>query len=193
MSSFPNSGTAYPKREGVRCGPTEPSSLLVCFSGFLPHNGLGLDLACGYGRNTLYLARQGLNVIGIDLSMNGLIAGREDAVRQNLQVSFVRADLTRFALPTNAFSAVICFKYRDRNCYPSIRAALRPRGLLIYETYTFEHHRFGHNPLDPAHLLERNELLQAFSDWEIIFYHEVWRGRGTASLVARKPALCAQC
>jgi tellurite methyltransferase len=193
MSCFPNSGTVYPKGEGVRCAPTEPSSLLVRFAGFLPHSGLGLDLACGYGRNTLYLARQGLNVIGIDRSMDGLRAGREDAARQNLQVSFLQADLTRFTLPTNAFSAVICFKYRDRDWYPLIRAALRPCGLLLFETYTFEHLNFGHKPLDPAHLLVRNELLQAFGDWEILFYHEVWRGRGTASLVARKPGPHAEC
>jgi tellurite methyltransferase len=193
MSFFQNSGTVYPKGEGVRCAPTEPSALLIRFSGFLPHDGRGLDLACGCGRNTLYLARQGLAAIGIDRSLDALIAGREDAARANLQVSFVQADLTRFALPTNAFSVVLCFKYRDRNWYPFIRAALRPRGLLVYETYTFEHLKFGHKPLDPAHLLERNELLQAFGDWEILYYREVWRGRGTASLVARKPAPHAEC
>ncbi|HXH47897.1 MAG TPA: class I SAM-dependent methyltransferase [Terriglobia bacterium] len=193
MSSFPNSGTVYPIGEGVRCAPTEPSSLLVRFSRFLPHSGLGLDLACGYGRNTLYLARQGLEAIGIDRSLDALVAGREDAARENLKVSFVQADLTRFAFPTNAFSVVVCFKYRDRNWYPSIRAALRPGGLLVYETYTFEHLGFGLKPLDPAHLLGRNELLQAFGDWEILYYREVWRGRGTASLVARKPGPHAEC
>jgi tellurite methyltransferase len=193
MSSFPNPGVVSPKGESGRCAPTGQSALLVRFSGFLPHSGLGLDLACGYGRNTLYLARQGLAAIGIDRSMAALISGREDAARANLKASFVQADLTRLALPTNAFSVVICFKYRDRNLYPSIRAALRPGGVLVYETYTLEHLKFGHKPLDPAHLLERNELPQAFGDWEIIFYREVWTGRGTASLVARKPGPHAEC
>jgi hypothetical protein len=82
---------------------------------------------------------------------------------------------------------VICFKYRDPDLYPSIRASLHPGGLLIYETYTHEHRQFGRKPLDPAHLLERNELLEVFGDWEIIYYQEVWAGRGAASLVARKP------
>ena len=163
------------------------------FSCFLPQSGLALDLACGYGRNTLYLARQGLVAIGIDRSMDGLISGREDAARANLKASFVQADLTMFAFPPNAFSVVVCFKYRDRNWYPSIRSALRPGGLLVYETYSIDHLKFGHKPLDPAHLLERNELLQAFGDWEILYYREVWKGRGIASLVARKPVPLAEC
>jgi tellurite methyltransferase len=193
MSSFSNPGIVSPKGESGRCAPREPSALLVRFSGLLPHSGLGLDLACGYGRNALFLARQGLAAIGIDHSLEALKSGREDAARANLKVSFVQADLTRFALPTDSFSVVICFNYRDRNLYPSIRAALRPGGLVLYESYTFEHLKFGHKPVDPAHLLERNELLQAFGDWEILFYREVWAGRGTASLVARKPGPFADC
>jgi len=165
----------------------EPSALLVRFSDFLPHSGLALDIACGNGRNTLFLARQGLEGIGVDRSMESLAAGREKAGRSRLKASFVRGDLTRFILPANAFSVVVCFKYRNHEIYPSIRAALRPGGLLVYETYTWEHASYGLKPRNPEHLLERNELLRAFGDWEIIFYREVWMERGTASLVARKP------
>jgi tellurite methyltransferase len=173
--------------------PAQPSTLLVRFSDFLPHDGIAMDLACGYGRNTLHLARKGLTAIGIDRSMEALTVGREAAARQKLAASFVRADLTRFAFPSNAFSVVVCFKYRNYDLYPAIRAALRAGGLLIYETYTAEHRNCGCRPRDPAHLLERNELLQAFGDWEIIYYREVWAGRGVASLVARKPAAAREC
>lgn len=187
MSSFPNSATVFQQAESGRRASTEPSSLLVRFSGLLPSGGLALDLACGHARNTLYLAQHGLAAIGVDRSMKALISGREAAARSNLKISLVQGDLPRFALPANAFSVVICFKYRDHDLYTSIRASLRPGGLLIYETYTFEHREFGRKPLDPAHLLERNELLEVFGDWEIIYYQEVWAGRGAASLVARKP------
>ncbi|HET7101196.1 MAG TPA: class I SAM-dependent methyltransferase, partial [Terriglobia bacterium] len=154
---------------------------------FLPHEGLALDIACGNGRNTLYLARQGLAATGIDRSREALESGREAAARSKLKASFVQADLAQFALPANAFSIVICFKYRNPEFYPSVRAALRTGGLLLYETYTCEHASYGLKPRNPEHLLERNELLREFGDWEIIFYREVWIGRGTASLVARKP------
>ena len=187
MFSIPKAGTVSQAEEGGKCAPAEPSALLVRFSDFLPHAGLALDLACGCGRNTLYLARQGLAAIGVDRSLESLAVGREKAVRSGLEAFFVQADLTRFALPASALSVVICFKYRNCKFYPAIRAALRPGGLLIYETYTREHASYGLKPRNPAHLLERNELLRAFGDWEIIFYREVWVGCGTASLVARKP------
>ena len=119
--------------------------------------------------------------------MKALAAGREAAARSNLKVSFVQADLTRLSLPRNAIAVAICFKYRDPQLYPALRAALQPGGLLIYETYTIEHLKYGRKPLNPAHLLGQNELRDAFGDWEIIYYHEVWTGRGVASLVARKP------
>ncbi|MEJ2010159.1 MAG: class I SAM-dependent methyltransferase [Acidobacteriota bacterium] len=172
---------------------TEPSALLARFCSFLPQTGLALDVACGYGQNTRFLARKGLSAIGIDLSWKALAAGREVAARSNLNIAFVRADLTLFALPANTFSVIICFKYRDPDLYPGLRAALKPGGILIYETYTDEHVQFGLRPRDPAHLLERDELLRAFEDWEIIFYREVWVARGMASLVARKPFSSREC
>lgn len=192
MYSHPQSGTLFPTGNNPRV-PAQAAALLVRFSGFLPHSGRALDVACGYGQNTLYLARKGLSATGIDRSMEALAAGREAAVRANLNASFVQADLTRFALPDVIFSVVICFKYHDCALYPSIRAALRPGGLLIYETYTSEHRKFGLKPKNPAHFLERNELLDAFGNWEIIFYHEAWIGRGVASLVARKLSSAGKC
>lgn len=187
MSSFPKAEIFSPDGYGRKYAPTEPSALLVHFCDLFPRSGRALDIACGNGRNTLYLARQGLVATGVDRSREALAVGREAAVRSNLTACFVQADLTRFALPGNSVSVLICFKYRDPNLYPCIRAALQPGGLLIYETYTCEHGQYGQKPQNPAHLLERNELLRAFSDWEVIFYREVWIGSGTASLVARKP------
>jgi tellurite methyltransferase len=192
MYSLPQSGTLFPTGHDPR-EPAQAAALLVRFSGFLPHSGRALDVACGYGQNTLYLARKGLSTTGIDRSMVSLAAGREAAVRANLNASFVQADLRCFALPEITFSVVICFKYHDCALYPSIRAALRPGGLLIYETYTSEHRNFALKPSNPAHFLERNELLNVFGNWEIIFYHEAWIGRGVASLVARKPLSSGKC
>ena len=135
----------------------------------------------------MFLARRGLGATGVDRSWEAVAAGREAAARSNLNAHFVQADLMRFDLPPDTFSVIICFKYRERLLYPVIRTALRPGGPLIYETYTAEHPKYGRRPRNPAHLLGRNELLQTFSDWEIIFYREVWMGRGVASLVARRP------
>lgn len=167
--------------------PTEPSAVLVTFSACLPTKGLALDLACGGGRNSIFLAEQGLRVVGIDRSWEALQQGRELARRHPCSVSWVQADLETFPLPGNEFDVVTCFYYRDPRLYPPVGRALRPGGLLFYETFTAEQLRFNAGPRNPAHLLEPGELLTAFGDWEVIFYHERWLERGIAALVARKP------
>jgi SAM-dependent methyltransferase len=160
---------------------------LVRFSDFLPHSGLALNLAFGNGRNSLFMAREGLAAFGVDRSRALLEAGREAVARANLHASFVEADLRRFGFPANALSVVVCFKSRNPELYPSIRAALRLCEVLIYETYTCQHALSGLKLLNPEHLLELSELDRAFYDWEIIFYREVSVVHGTASLAARKP------
>ena len=166
---------------------SEPARLLAEFSRLLPFGGLALDIACGAGRHGIYLAERGLRVVGVDSSWQGLARGRELASRKELTISWVQADLGKFALAPAAFDVILCFYYRDQNIYGQIRQALRPGGLLIYETYTLDQLKFATGPRNPAHLLEPAELLRAFGDWDVILYRETWRERGLASLVARKP------
>jgi len=189
LPMFPTSKTSVvpSKKRGGPCNSTHPNMLLMRFSGMLPRAGMALDLACGNGQDTVFLSSRGLTAIGIDRSGQALAAARRVALTSDLKACFVQADLASFHIPNGKFVVVVCFRYRDPNLYPSIRSALKPGGLLIYETYTREHLHFGFKPQNPDHLLERNELLRAFGDWEIVFYQETWTGRGMASLVARKP------
>ncbi len=52
-----------------------------------------LDLACGSGRHSLELVRQGFEVVGADISPELLVIARSDAAKEGLDVSFVEADL----------------------------------------------------------------------------------------------------
>ncbi|MBI1984082.1 MAG: class I SAM-dependent methyltransferase [Acidobacteria bacterium] len=167
--------------------PRHPAELLVGFSTLLPPRGRALDLACGSGRHSLFLAARGLRVVAIDRSQTALQEGRELALRRGLRVDWVRADLENYPLPSQAFDVIVCFYYRDPALYAPLRRALRPAGLLVYETYTREQLRFSSGPRNPTHLLEPTELLTAFADWNVIFYQERMFERGVASLVARKP------
>jgi tellurite methyltransferase len=102
-------------------------------------------------------------------------------------VEWVQADLENFCLPTMTFDVVVCTYYRDPKLYPQIRNALKPNGLLVYQTFSREQLRFGTGPANPEHLLGPAELFLAFKDWRIFFYRETWIGRGIATLIARKP------
>ena len=89
------------------------------------------------------------------------------------------------------FSAILTFRYLHRPLFPALREAVLPGGLVVYETFTTENHRFG-RPSNPDFLLKPGELETIFEDWQIIFYFEGdlrHPDRNVARLVARKPCL----
>lgn len=170
-----------------RAAPTYPSRILVEFAYCLPVTGRALDLACGGGRNCVFLAQRGLYSVGVDRSRAALMQGRELALRNGATVGWVQADLEDFYPPPLSFDVVVCTFYRDRKLYPLNRDILKPNGLMIYQTFSREQLPFGTGPVNPDHLLEPSELITAFEDWRIIYYRESWTGRGIATLIARKP------
>ncbi len=68
--------------------------------------GTALDLACGEGRNTLWLAREGWDVTGVDFSEVALARGRKAAVDRGLDARFERHDLLTWAPPAASFDLV---------------------------------------------------------------------------------------
>ncbi len=156
------------------------------FAPCLPSPGRALDLACGAGRHSLHLATLGFRVVAIDRSAPALEEGRELARHRGLRVDWLRADLERFTLPARAFDLIVCFYYRDPALYAPLVAALRPGGVVVYETFTRAQLAFGSGPRNPAHLLEPGELLKVFGGLDVIYYRETSAGRAVASIVARK-------
>jgi tellurite methyltransferase len=152
-----------------------------------------LDLACGDGQNGVFLAGRGLDVICCDISVEALERAGELAGRHGVTVSLWEVDLERPGinpLREDVYGAILVFRYLHRPLFPCIRKALRPGGLLVYETFTVEQAAFG-RPRNPDHLLHQGELGQAFADWEIVHSFEGLKEnprRAVAQLVCRKPA-----
>ena len=87
------------------------------------------------------------------------------------------------------YGAILVFRYLHRPLLPRIREALKPGGVLIYETFTRDQARFG-KPKNPDFLLKKGELRQWFEDWEHLHYFEGIKtgpDRAVAQLVCRKP------
>lgn len=167
-----------------------PDEWLTMHRGLLDGRGQrALDLACGWGQNALWLAEQGYEVDAIDISGVALARGREEAMRRGVRVRFIQADLDEYALPAAAYDLIVVFYYLERRLVPALRAALRPGGLLIYETFN-QSVRAQRPDVDPRYLLETGELARFFADWEVLDYHEGRPGREAASgIVARRPAV----
>jgi dihydroneopterin aldolase len=157
--------------------------------------GNALDVAAGRGRNTLYLAAQGFNVEAIDWDEQGLAAIREAAAdRQLPNISVRPVDLE--ANPTllkERYDTVIVFFYLQRSLFPSLLGALKPGGVLMYETFLIDNHRRRMHPRRREFCLEHNELLGLSTGLRVIHYDEGEHDGGhgaepsfTAQLIARK-------
>ncbi len=176
--------TRYRTRGGA--SPAEPHSFLVEHQPLLPRSGRAVDIAMGRGGNAGWLLAQNLDVVGIDISTVAVQAAKCHWP----MLAAVVADLTMFYLPPDSFDVILNFYYLDRTLWPVYKRALRPGGLLIFETFTRA--RLANRPeTDPRYLLSAGELRAAFQGWDILTYREGGMDadgqmRTTASLVARR-------
>jgi SAM-dependent methyltransferase len=146
-----------------------------------------LDLACGAGRNAVYLAERGWDVTACDISLEGLRRAQSLARERGVRLQLFCQDLSTVQLPAEHFDLVICFFYLLRELFPQIKATLRPHGLVVFKTYTTDQLRFPGRPRHPLHMLEPQELLDAFRDFRVLTYQEIVKDRGVAQLIAQKP------
>jgi tellurite methyltransferase len=163
----------------------EPCEWLTENSGLLTGQGKALDIASGDGRNAVYTASLGYEVLALDISEVGLQKAQDLARGKNLHIDTLVADLDRFEFEENAYDLVMCFYFLDRNLFPGIRKTLKPGGLVIYETFTLDHLQY--TGFKKEWVLEHNELLREFQSFRVLGYREVDRDeKGFASLIARK-------
>jgi tellurite methyltransferase len=169
----------------------QPYGLVRRYCGELPRGGLALEVAAGAAPAGIYLARQGLRVIALDVSEAGLRLAQQRARELAAPILLAVMDMNDPWLPDEAFDVILNFYFLSRPLFERYRKALKPGGWLFFETFVQDAGR-GWNP---AHTLETGELHSAFQDWEILHQAETWRRRGCkapvprriAQLVARKP------
>jgi SAM-dependent methyltransferase len=151
-----------------------------------------LDVACGSGRHALALARtMGRAVDAIDRDRERCARLATVARAEGLPVRVVCADLEHLPLPAGRYAMVVDSLYLDRALVPALIAALRPGGLLLFETFVFEQLATGH-PRNPAFVLGPNELLELAAGLRVLAYREGPADRDgrqvhLASLAARTP------
>ena len=137
-------------------------------------SGKALDLAMGEGRNAVFLAEQGFDVTGVDISRVAAAKAERLAAERGVRLETVIADLDAYELGDERYDLITNFYYLDRELFPKIIAALRPGGVFILETFSTDHpeHGSGFGPKNPAFLLTPNEALEAFAPLRILFYED---------------------
>jgi SAM-dependent methyltransferase len=166
----------------------EPAAWLVDNADLIPRGGTVLDVACGTGRNTLFLARHGWHVRAIDRDARALqdLLAAAGTLASAISVECVDLEAGWVSLGAQCYSAVIVFNYLHRPLLPAIVDAVAPGGVLIYETFTTGQARRGH-PRNPAFLLTEGELPALVAPLSVVRAREgEFDGRLVASVVAMR-------
>jgi 2-polyprenyl-3-methyl-5-hydroxy-6-metoxy-1,4-benzoquinol methylase len=171
-----------------------PCDVLKDNSHLLPNSGTALDYAAGFGANAIFLAKRNLTSHAWDISSVALNKLKQVASELDLSVITEVRDVELNPPKAETFDVIVVSFFLHRPTFTKLIEALRPGGLLFYQTFTQEKvSQLG--PTNPDYLLKKNELLCLSSGLETVVYREegvcgnVSEGlRNQAMIVARKPA-----
>jgi 2-polyprenyl-3-methyl-5-hydroxy-6-metoxy-1,4-benzoquinol methylase len=120
-----------------------------------------LDIACGEGRNSIFLGQHGFKVTALDISDMGLTKAKKRASERGLSIDFRQVDLEGCILTGN-YDLVLNFNFLLRELIPQEVAVLNPDGLLLFDSILESPAMLAaHNP---DYLLRHGELARLFSD-----------------------------
>ena len=183
---------AKPGQPGFNSAPSD--FVVEAAKGLKP--GTALDLGTGQGRNAVFLAGQGWDVTGLDISQVGLDAAKENAAKAGVRIQTVKADYNSFEFGVEQWDLILMdFAWApvsEPDFVAKIEKSLRPGGIVLFE-------HFVNNPKDPyapmIRAIEPGALKDYFPGLEILSYDEGqgkadWGGPGSriVRLLARKRA-----
>jgi 2-polyprenyl-3-methyl-5-hydroxy-6-metoxy-1,4-benzoquinol methylase len=165
---------------------SSPNERLKKLSLYL-NGGRALDLACGLGGNSIFLANLGFCVHAIDLSDTAIQFLEEQRIGQKLSLHPIFADLTDWKslnLKKNDFDLVVITYYLDRTLFPFVKELIKEKGYFFMETF-FLSNEINQVQVSNQYKLKSQELLTEFKDWHILYFEENEQ-EGRQTLLCRK-------
>jgi tellurite methyltransferase len=151
--------------------------------------GRALVLACGAGRNALFLASQGFGVDAVDVSTVAIDMARAEATNRGLSMDWHVADVAEFDLGEGRYDVITMIRYTNRAIWPRLVNALAENGWLVME----QHLRTRHEVAGPSEefRLAPGELLDAFDGLRVIKYAEEYGESPTSGRMVATTTLLA--
>jgi tellurite methyltransferase len=153
--------------------------------------GKALDLACGTGRNALWLAKQGWCVTAVDASLAAIDTLRTRASQSGLNMDARQANLEQgeYAIEPSAWDLIAICYYLQRNLFEPAKQGIVPGGVVLAIVHITEP---GEEPTHTRAV--PGELRTYFDLWESLHYYEgkpndTAHRRSVAEIVARRPAV----
>ena len=137
--------------------PAAPSAWVLRFAGLIPAGGPVLDVACGNGRHSQFLARQGHPVTAVDIDGDAL---KTMTGQPGIEILQKDLEIPPWPFGPESFAGIVITNYLHRAHFPALATTLRPGGVLIIETFAAGNECLG-RPRNPAFLLAPGELLAA--------------------------------
>ena len=174
---------------------TEPNAFLKSKADLLKPGQKALSIADGEGRNGVFLAEQGLDVLSMDFSPTALAKSQALARQRGVTIRTEQADLDTWQWPVEAFDVVVAIFFQfcapplRTRVFDSITRALKPGGLLLMEGYTPKQRQYKTGgPSEVENLYTRKLLEQSFADFSSVeireYDSEIHEGPGHGGMSA---------
>jgi tellurite methyltransferase len=150
-----------------------PNPRLVNLSAYLK-GGTALDLACGLGGNSLFLARKNYQVQAMDISNVAINYIQEQVEKHKLKIHPRVADLTELNnlhWQNSPYNLVVITYYLDRSLFPIVKSLINEEGYFFMETF-FQSPQNENHGVSNKYKLQPKELLAEFGDWKVLFFEE---------------------
>lgn len=147
-----------------------PVSLLENWIDRIPR-GKALDIACGAGRNAIFMAQAGFDVDAIDISRQGLDLARESALGQGLDINWIEHDLDEPFLFDEDYHLIVVLWYVNLPLITRLCGCLAPGGYLLCEEHLVSDGDVI-GPSNPAFRVKPGELRKALVELDIVYDRE---------------------
>jgi SAM-dependent methyltransferase len=184
---------------------TRPAAFLEEHVAYIPQKSRVLVPADGEGRNSVFLAERGHQVVATDIAEEGIAKAKKLAAARNVSVEYLHLDLQDFDWPEAQFDGVVAIfiqfaspTFRDE-IFAGMKRAVRPGGVVLLHGYTPKQLEYGTGgPSAVEQLYTEGLLRSAFHDWEVLRLEayerdldegERHQGRSAIiDLIAKRPA-----
>ncbi len=182
----------------------KPHNLVVDSIQHLPKNAKVLDLGCGEGKDSFFLAKNNFNVVAIDFSEEGIRKLNEFAQKEKLKIKADVSDVKSYLQDCEKFEAIFAMNVLqfidEKNIFKTIeqiQSKTKPNGLNVIASFVAENSKQKKMVLSKGrYFFDEGELKELYKDWKILFYEEKlgdWETHGeprhrhfAVKLIARK-------
>jgi SAM-dependent methyltransferase len=178
-------------QSGAYAERTHPSALLEEWIDRIPR-GRALDVACGAGRNALFLAANGFDVDAVDISVEALNTAGRSAQRSGLHINWIEHDLDEALELNREYALILVIRYVNLPLIRKLAASLAPGGFLLCEQH-LETNTEVAGPSNPAYRVKPGALQTVARGLQIHYLEEAVtvdpdkRPVALARLVAQRP------